>query len=158
MFLYCVIQRLFFSFWFIYVVSAASCGNEMKLSICPPICVLSSMGLRYPRGWSIGQEMFIEKIRKQKINFSAKKSSFPDKLLLVSTTNSNFTSSFFWPKNIWSWCIHAGYRRKGLSFGFFFLLRQQYCACLCVVWLGCVTSLCLPAQTPGTQHFSFGNF
>lgn len=155
MFSYCIIKRFFFSFWFIYAVSAASYGNEMELSICPPICMLSSMGLHYPRGWSIGQ-IFIDKILKQKIKFSTESSSFPDKCLLFSTTN--FTFSFFWPKNIWLWCIHAGYRRKGLSFGWFFLLPQPYHACLYFVCLGCVTSLYLPVQTPGRQHFSFGNF
>lgn len=133
-------------------------GMKWNWVLCPPICVLSSMGLHYPRGWSTGHEMFVEKILKQKIKFSTKKSSFPDKRLLFSTTNSNFTVSFFWPKNTWSWCIHAGYRRKGLSFGGFFLLWQPYCAYLCFVCLGCVTNLYLPAQTLGRQHFSFGNF
>lgn len=79
MFSYCIIKELFFSFWFSYAVSAASRGSEMKLSVCRPICMLSSMGLHHPREWSIRKEIFTEYFLKQKIKFSTKKRSFPDK-------------------------------------------------------------------------------
>lgn len=153
MFFSCIIKRLFFSCWFMYPVSAASSGNEMKLSICPPIYMRPSVGLFYPRGWSIGQEIFIEKILKQKIKFSTMKSSFPDKWLMFSTTNSNFTISFFLAKKYLIMMHPCRIQEKGVI-----RKGKAYWACPYFVCLCCVTGLCLAVQTPERQCFSFGNF
>lgn len=83
---------------------------------------------------ALGRKSLLKRFLNRKLNFQLWKAvflingwCFPQQILILPLV-------FFWPKSIWSWCIHAGYRRKGL------LERERHTEparilFVCAVWL-----------------------